>query len=182
MPAAEVASYELAFHILPTVAEGEVAGVVMSLKEAIANASGSITNEEAPARFELAYDIVKHIEGRNRTFSSAYFGWLRFTLEPSQLAGVVEVVEAHAQLLRHLCIRLNKVEEAEPFFFHEALASKQSETVEIDDMAEEAETLAKDDTDVEETEESDESDESVDSSAVETEVRDDSVTTETEVK
>ena len=67
MPAAEANvvleneqnSYELAFHILPTVAEGEVAGVYEALKAQIIKDGGTITDEEAPERFELAYEIVK---------------------------------------------------------------------------------------------------------------------------
>jgi ribosomal protein S6 len=53
MPAAEANSYELAFHVLPTVAEGEVAGVYTHLKTLIADAGGTITTEEAPERIDL---------------------------------------------------------------------------------------------------------------------------------
>lgn len=167
MPAAEAASYELAFHVLPTVAEGEVASVAQSLKDAITKAGGEITSEEAPERFDLAYDIVKYLEGRNRKFSSAYFGWVRFTLDPQQLAEVSEVVEATSQLLRHLIIRLNKAEEEHVFMFHEALEGNKSETIEIEDEAEVKE---------EATEESDATDETTE------EAEDNSTEEETEVK
>jgi len=129
MPAADVAHYELAFHVLPTVAEGEVADVHTSLKTAIEKAGGTITLEEAPARFELAYEIIKLLEGRNRKFTSAYFGWVRFTLEPAQLEEVMEIVEGTSQLLRHLVIKLTKAEEANPFMFHEALDTPSAEEV-----------------------------------------------------
>ena len=73
MPAAEAAattldeqsSYELAFHVLPTVAEGEVPGVFEELKTLITNAGGECTSEEAPERIDLAYEIVRHTEGKN---------------------------------------------------------------------------------------------------------------------
>ena len=133
MPAAEVNSYELAFHVLPTVAEGEVADVATSLRSAIEAAGGTITTEEAPERFDLAYDIVKYLEGRNRKFSSAYFGWLRFTLEPAKLAEINEVLEGTNQLLRHLLIKLTKAEEEHVFMFHEALAAEgAAETIDLD--------------------------------------------------
>jgi len=134
MPAAEAVSYELAFHVLPTVAEGEVAEVAGALRSAIESAGGTITSEETPERFELAYDIVKYLEGRNRKFSSAYFGWVRFTLSPDSLQKVTEVVEGTSQLLRHLLIRLNKSEEEHTFMFHEALEDQnQSETIEVNE-------------------------------------------------
>ena len=151
MPAADAAQYELAFHVLPTVAEGEVADVFTSLKTAIEKAGGTITLEEAPARFELAYEIIKLLEGRNRKFTSAYFGWVRFTLEPVQLEELMEEVEGTPQLLRHLVIRLTKAEEANPFMFHEALDTPE---VEAEDTDEEAT-----DEDKEETEDKDEKEE-----------------------
>jgi ribosomal protein S6 len=149
MPAADAAQYELAFHVLPTVAEGEVADVVTSLKSAVEAAGGTITTEEAPKRFDLAYEVIKYLEGRNRKFTSAYFGWVRFTLEPSKLEEVMETVEGTNQLLRHLLIRLTKMEEADPFMFHEALEESQVATDEDeaevkeekkDEKAEEAKT------------------------------------------
>ena len=144
MPAADAAHYELAFHVLPTVAEGEVADVFTSLKTAIEKAGGTITIEEAPARFELAYEIIKLLEGRYRKFTSAYFGWVRFTLDPAQLDELTEVVEATPQLLRHLVIRLTKAEEANPFMFHEALDTPEAEDAE--EAVEEEAQAAKADT------------------------------------
>jgi small subunit ribosomal protein S6 len=142
MPAAEANSYELAFHVLPTVAEGEVATVFESLKDAITKHGGTVTNEEAPARIDLAYEIVKYLEGRNRKFTSAYFGWVRFEAPAEAIDEITEALEHTKELLRHLLVKLTKAEEAHPFFYHEAMAAeKRSETVEID--AETAEVEAK---------------------------------------
>lgn len=136
MPAADAAHYELAFHVLPTVAEGEVADVFTALKSAVEAAGGAVTTEEAPKRFDLAYEIIKYLEGRNRKFTSAYFGWVRFTLEPAQLEGLTETVEGESRLLRHLLIRLTKMEEANPFMFHEALEADQVAEEEVEDAKE----------------------------------------------
>ena len=125
----ELAAYELAFHVLPTVAEGEVEGVFTTLKEVITKAGGTLLAEEAPERFDLAYEIDKYLEGRNRKFSSAYFGWIRFQLDPQALDSLSESVEATKELLRYLLIRLSKLEEALPFRFHEALVDKKVKTV-----------------------------------------------------
>ena len=141
MPAAEAAqtderdvlSYELAFHVLPTVAEGEVEGVFAQIKKLITDAGGEITSEEAPARFELAYEIVKYLEGRNRKFSSAYFGWVRFTLDPTAATELSHEVEAMKEILRSLMIRLTKMEEENPFEFHPSVASKRVENIEVSD-------------------------------------------------
>ena len=125
----ELTSYELAFHILPTIAEGEVHTVFETIKASITKIGGILGEEELPARFELAYEIDKLLEGRNRKFTSAYFGWVRFELEGSKLAEVTEMIEGTKQILRHLLIRLTKVEEANPFYFHPAIADRVVETI-----------------------------------------------------
>ncbi|NEN93817.1 MAG: 30S ribosomal protein S6, partial [Okeania sp. SIO3H1] len=128
------------------VAEGEVADVATAIRSSIESVGGTITNEEEPARFDLAYDIVKYLEGRNRKFSSAYFGWMRFTAEPAKLAEITETVEAMPQLLRHLVIKLTKAEEEHVFMFHEALADTKSETVDLDAATPAPEAEAKEET------------------------------------
>jgi ribosomal protein S6 len=157
MPVAEVAledgrevqSYELAFHILPTVAEGEVKSVFDIIKAHITNLGGTLGEEEVPARFELAYEIVKPLEGRNRKFNSAYFGWVRFEIEAAKMAELTEAVELTKEILRHLITRLSKVEEANPFYFHPAIADRVVENIEIAEevaaeevVTEEAEVVA----------------------------------------
>lgn len=171
MPAAEAAvanerelvSYELAFHVLPTVAEGEVPSVVDSIKAHITKAGGQIFDEEQAQRFDLAYEIAKYMEGRNRRFSSAYFGWVRFRLEASELAHVTEALDITKELLRFMVVKLTKVEEANPFRFHESIADRKVRTiteegeVEGEEVAEEAaeevavEEVAADGKDAEET-------------------------------
>jgi ribosomal protein S6 len=128
----EFVSYELAYHVLPTVAEGEVDEVTATIKQLVANHGGEVFDEEAAERFELAYEIEKYLEGRHRRFSSAYFGWVRFRLEPAALAAVTEEVDGHKSILRTLVVRLTKVEEANPFRFHEALVDTKVRTIDTD--------------------------------------------------
>ena len=132
----ELASYELAFHVLPTVAEGEVTVVFQKLKDIITKKGGSIVTEEAPARFDLAFEIVKHLEGRNRKFTSAYFGWVRFKIEPAAIEAISHDVEGVKELLRHILIKLTKVEEETPFMFHEALVDRKVKTIDLDEEVE----------------------------------------------
>ena len=158
MPAVEAGSYELAFHVLPTIAEGEVEAVFQKLKDAITKHGGNIISEEAPARFDLAYEITKYLEGRNRKFSSAYFGWVRFEMDPATVGEITEMVEADKQYLRHLIIKLTKVEAENTFFFHEALEDdKKIETVDVDealaaDKTEKAEATTEEKKETEEVE------------------------------
>jgi small subunit ribosomal protein S6 len=128
-------AYELAFHILPTVAEGEVQSVFDSIKALITKDGGTITDEEAPERFELAYEIVKSQEGKNRKFRTAYFGWIRFTAEATTAAPLLEEMDTHASVLRHILIKLSKTEAENPFRFHESIESfKMVTTIDEDEL------------------------------------------------
>lgn len=133
----EVRSYELAFHVLPTVAEGEVGEVYVKVKEHITKSGGTIVDEEAPERIDLVYPIVKHLEGKNRTFASAYFGWVRFTLPGEKMDTLTEELRTEANILRHLLVKLTKEDETHPFRFHEH--RKSLKMVEVVD--EEAQTM-----------------------------------------
>lgn len=140
MPATEVGSanerdfisYELAFHVLPTVAEGEVQSVVDKIKADIKSVGGEIFDEEAAQRFDLAYDIVKYLEGRNRKFSSAYFGWVRFRLDSLSIEKITDLVDSNKNLLRHLLVRLTKIEEQNPFKFHESIADRKVRNIDVE--------------------------------------------------
>jgi len=135
----EAVAYELAFHVLPTVTEGEVTQVFDRLKNLITKAGGSVTAEEMPERFDLAYEIEKYLEGKRRRFSSAYFGWVRFKLKPSALSHLTEEVDAQKELLRYLFIKLTKVEEENHFRFHESIAHRKVITIDDEALAEVAE-------------------------------------------
>lgn len=160
MPAAEAneahaderKSYELAFHVLPTVAEGEVAGVYEKIKALITKA-GEITVEESPERIDLAYPVVKHMEGKNRKFASSYFGWVRFMLDAGDLKHIDDELHSMDDILRHLIIKLTAQEEANPFRFHENRKSvKMVEVVNEEETLDEVQTEEEESAEVSEEE------------------------------
>ncbi len=162
MPAAEAAvtndkdviSYEFAFHILPTVAEGEVKNVVAKINAQITKAGGEIFDQEEAKRFDLAYDIEKYLEGRNRKFSSAYFGWVRFHLYGAQLESLTEEIESNKELLRYLLVKLTKIEETSPFRFHDSISDRKVRTVDTEEVVDvEVEEVASEDVDTASAEE-----------------------------
>ncbi len=147
------ASYELAFHVLPTVAEGEVEGVFSSVVALVTKYGGEITTQEAAQRVELSYPIVKKIEGKNRKFSSAYFGWVRFTIDTANIESLTEEIEVEKTLLRTLLVRLTKQEEQNLFFYHEAMAAeKQVVTIDEDGAVPDTDNSASEDEEVVEVE------------------------------
>jgi ribosomal protein S6 len=123
----EAAHYECAFHILPTIADEEVPGVVESLKALITRGGGTTTDEEVSERYDLAYEIATQVDGMNRRFNAAHFGWVRFMLVPTALPSVVEEMKQKPEILRHLVIRLTKEEAEKPFSVFETRRAKDRE-------------------------------------------------------
>lgn len=128
MDAIEHQSYELAFHILPTIAEEEVSTVFEAIKAMIAKKGGEVISEEAPERFDLAYEVEKHLEGKNRKFKTAYFGWVRFGAAPASAVEITKDMDWNNSILRHLLIKLTRVEEENPFRFHDAIRDQKMVT------------------------------------------------------
>jgi ribosomal protein S6 len=111
----ETIHYELAFHVLPTVAEGEVADAQSAIRDSITKFGGTIDTEEAASSYDLAYDIKKNIDGKNRTFSTSHFGWIRFMGTAEMLGDLKEELDHNATILRYMIVKLTKEEAANPF-------------------------------------------------------------------
>jgi ribosomal protein S6 len=97
--------YEIGYHLLPTVAEENIAGEVSVLHEIIKKAGGTIISEGAPYLRNLAYDMTKRVETKNLSFSKAYFGWIKFELDTSAIVDVQKSVENLPNVLRSLVIK-----------------------------------------------------------------------------
>jgi ribosomal protein S6 len=134
-----VSHYEFAFHILPTVAEEEVPRVFGDIKTLIDQAGGTIMSEEAPQRFDLAYEVLKSVEGRNLRYTHTYFGWVRFTLEREKLEHLKVEIEHMDSIVRFLLIKLTRAEVLHPvkFFEQKRRAKKGEEVVEKKEKVEE---------------------------------------------
>lgn len=170
----ETVSYELAFHVLPTVAEGEVPTVFADIKALITKDGGNIFDEEAPERFDLAYEIEKVMEGKHRKFKSAYFGWIRFKALPESIADINSEIDHRQDILRHLLIRLTRKEEENPFRFHESIKDQKMVTdVEESEVMPDVTTVTHDDEENEDTEETTEKE--VDETALDKALEEDEV-------
>ncbi len=120
----EVLSYELAYHVLPTVTEGEavrLSGEVIAELEAL---GATVLASEKPERVDLAYEITRHLEGKNRHFKSAYFGWVRFSVSPDSIESFINEFNERTDIMRHLLIRLTHTELNAPFYFHQERREK----------------------------------------------------------
>jgi ribosomal protein S6 len=105
---AETQVYELGFHIVPSVEEGDVASEVDTIKALVEKNGGVFISEESPKLIDLAYTIIKAIEGKKERFDTAYFGWIKFEMKTDSIGVVKEEIDLNKNVLRYLIIKTVK--------------------------------------------------------------------------
>lgn len=111
--------YEVGYLVLPSIPEDKLSPVVDSIKEIIAKEGGKEIDGEAPFKHPLAYEMSKTIGASKYVVSEAYLGWIKFELEPSQIANVKASLEKVPEILRFLLVKASRESH---FTFAKALA------------------------------------------------------------
>lgn len=96
--------YELGFHFVPTLSEDDVTVKFSELKSIVEKLGGEFISEDAPKPTSLAYDVSKTLKGQKKWYKNAYFGWIKFTLVPEEVAVFEKEVKANESILRYLLI------------------------------------------------------------------------------
>ncbi len=100
----EKSVYEAGFHIVPTVAEDKLGGVVERLRTEIEKADGSIISEGFPKKIQFAFVIERANAGKREKYSEGYFGWMKFEA-PAEAAKKLEAfIALDKDVLRSLII------------------------------------------------------------------------------
>ncbi len=97
--------YELGYHVLPNLSEDEVTKVVTGIKDTLAKMEASVIAEQFPQMRELAYELGKEIENKVRRFRTAYFGWIKFEIEASEIEGFKALMDKNLDILRFIIVK-----------------------------------------------------------------------------
>ncbi len=100
--------YEVSYLLAPTIPEENVAGLYGDLKELIASLGGSVISDEMPKLIELAYPMLKVVQNVRNKFSSAYFGWVKFSMEAEKVLELKKKVDLDPNIVRSLIIKTVK--------------------------------------------------------------------------
>lgn len=71
--------YEVGFHLVPSIPEGDVAAAVEKVRALLGSAE--IISVGAPAKMTLAYTIERAEQGKREKFTQSYFGWIKFAID-----------------------------------------------------------------------------------------------------
>lgn len=97
--------YEVGYHILSTVKEEDVEGVVLEIRKEIEKIGGSLIAEGAPQGMKLAYAMTVNKGGKNVHYERAYFGWIKFECDASNIITLDEMLRANDDVLRYIIFK-----------------------------------------------------------------------------
>lgn len=97
--------YEVGFHIIPIVEEGELDGEVQKIKDILGkHQSRLIGDEQFPKLTTLAYKIPKKVGNKKQSFDKAYFGWIKFECLPEETSEIKKELDTLENILRFIIV------------------------------------------------------------------------------
>jgi len=101
----DVSIYELGYHLVPTIPEEQVTTRAEELQNAIVKHKGVVISEGAPKKIALAYTMKKNVGGKYERYDNAYFGYIKFEMEPKEASIVHDEVKVNENVLRFLLVK-----------------------------------------------------------------------------
>ncbi|MBU6390528.1 30S ribosomal protein S6 [Patescibacteria group bacterium] len=97
--------YELGYHIVSSIPEEKLAGEVAAVTDLLGSHGAVVIAEEFPKLKHLSYAITKVLGARHLKFDTAYFGWIKFEMEPAALLAVKKALQGNENILRFIVIK-----------------------------------------------------------------------------
>jgi ribosomal protein S6 len=100
--------YELGYLLVSTLSEEEVPAIFGNLKELIASFGGVTISDEMPKMMTLAYAMVKVLANIRNKFNTAYFGWIKFTMDSGKVLELKKKLDLDPNIIRFLILKTVK--------------------------------------------------------------------------
>jgi ribosomal protein S6 len=100
--------YELGYLLVPTISEEDVPTAYGNLKELVLSFGGVPVSDEMPKMIPLAYQMVKVISNIRNKFNTAYFGWVKFTMEANKVLELKKKLDLDPTIIRFLILKTVK--------------------------------------------------------------------------
>lgn len=96
--------YELGYLLSPLLSDEDKESLVATLKELFTKRGGEILADGAPEFIDLAYKVPRIIDNKRAWFDQGYFGWVKVSLLPKEVASFKEEIDRIVPVLRYLFI------------------------------------------------------------------------------
>jgi len=100
--------YELGYLLVPTISEEDVPVVFGNLKELVSSLGGIAISDEMPRMIPLAYLMVKVVANLRNKFNTAYFGWVKFTMDSDKILELKKKLDLDPNFIRFLILKTVK--------------------------------------------------------------------------
>ncbi len=122
--------YELGYHILPTVSEGDLPAKLDELRKLISDFEGEFIMEGEPELIDLAYTMIVPRGGHNDKYDKAYFGWIKFRAPKAKLPELQKELKLNQDLLRFILFKTAEEDTRAQIKIHELKEVKNDESIE----------------------------------------------------
>lgn len=102
--ASDIAVYEVGFHLVPKVAEAEMPAEVEKIKQILSAHGASVIADEVPRMTQLSYPMARRDAGKRDRYNQAWFGWVKFEVEPQQVKEIESEIGRMQTVLRMIII------------------------------------------------------------------------------
>lgn len=100
--------YELSFLFVSALDEDKVKNEFEKIKESLKKKKAVFISEEMPRFINLAYEISKVVANKRQKSKDAYFGWIKFELDPASLLEIKEEITNDINIIRFLVVKTVK--------------------------------------------------------------------------
>lgn len=100
-------TYEVGYLLSPLIPiEALTERVAKTFKEPILTAGGEVLDDKLPQPLALSYPIKKQLDHQRLTFREAFFGSLRFKIEPAAAEKLAKQFKTSPDLIRDLIVEV----------------------------------------------------------------------------
>ncbi|MBP9712014.1 MAG: 30S ribosomal protein S6 [Candidatus Pacebacteria bacterium] len=100
--------YEVGYLLVPTTPEEQVPALYSGLKDLVASLKGEAIADEMPKMIPLAYPMTKVVYNVRSKFSTAYFGWIKFSMPKNQVLELKKKLDLDVNVIRFLILKTVK--------------------------------------------------------------------------
>ena len=97
--------YELGYLLSPAVGDENLPKTFGDLKAGIEKHGAIFISEDYPKLIPLAYEMERNIANKKNKFTNAYFGWMKFEVDPGAVAAIEKDLKLNDLLVRFLFIK-----------------------------------------------------------------------------
>ena len=142
--------YEVSYLLVPTISEDELPVNYGNLKELVASLSGNVVSDEMPKMMNLAYPMYKTLQNVINKFETAYFCWMKFSMDPEKVLELKKKLDLDPSIIRFLLIKTVKENTiAAKRFVHRDTIRRKPLTTKVEGEGEEAAPINKEEVDKE---------------------------------